>query len=84
MEVHFTPDLEARIAAMAQATGRPADELVQDAIICYLGELAEVHSTLDRRYDDIKTGRVHPVDGELFFENLRRREQELQDRPAKR
>jgi len=32
---------------------------------------------LDGRYDDIKSGRVKPVDGEAFFESLRQREDEL-------
>jgi hypothetical protein len=29
---------------------------------------------LDNRYDDIKSGRVKPFDGEAFFERLRQRE----------
>ncbi len=32
---------------------------------------------LDSRYDDLKSGKVKPIDGEEFFENLRRREDEL-------
>ena len=32
---------------------------------------------LDGRYNDIKNGRVTPVDGEAFFDNLRQREDEL-------
>jgi hypothetical protein len=43
----------------------------------YLSELAEVRSTLDSRYDDIKSGRTKPIDGEAFFEGLRRREDDL-------
>ena len=43
----------------------------------YLTEVAEVRSVLDSRYDEIKSGRVRPIDGEAFFENLRRRESEL-------
>jgi hypothetical protein len=43
----------------------------------YLTEVAEVRNMLDSRYDDIKSGRVKPVDGEAFFEDLRRREREL-------
>ena len=34
-------------------------------------------SMLDRRYDDLESGRVQPIDGEVFFENLRKREDEL-------
>jgi hypothetical protein len=32
---------------------------------------------LDSRYDDVKSGRVKPIDGEAFFETLRQREDEL-------
>jgi hypothetical protein len=32
---------------------------------------------LDSRYDDLKSDRVKPIDGEAFFEDLRRREDEL-------
>ena len=40
-------------------------------------ELAQVRNMLDSRYDDIESGRVKPVDAEEFFENLRRREEDL-------
>ncbi|MGC2330422.1 MAG: hypothetical protein WA581_03130 [Candidatus Acidiferrales bacterium] len=43
----------------------------------YLAEVAEVRSTLDSRYDEIKSGGVKPVDGEAYFEGLRQREDEL-------
>jgi len=32
---------------------------------------------LDSRYDDLKSGKVKPIDGELFLESLRQREEEL-------
>ena len=41
-----------------------------------LNELA-AHEMLDRLYDDLKSGRVKPVDGEAFFESLRQREEDL-------
>ena len=40
-------------------------------------DLADVRGMLDRRYDEVKSGKVKPRDGEAFFENLRRREDEL-------
>src|SRR5260370_24555923 len=43
----------------------------------YLQELAQTREMLDSRYDDIKSGRVKPIDGEAFFESLRLREEEL-------
>ena len=39
--------------------------------------LAETRKVLDGRYDDLKTARVRPIDGEEFFEDLRRREDGL-------
>jgi predicted DNA-binding protein len=75
MEVHFTPDIEAKLNALATETGRAADEFVQEALAGYLEELAQVRSMLDSRYDDIKSGRVKPIDGEAFFASLRQREE---------
>jgi len=37
----------------------------------YLEELDDVHEMLDSRYDDIKSGRVKPVDGGEVFARLR-------------
>jgi hypothetical protein len=35
-----------------------------------------VRDTLDSRHDDIKSGRVKPINGERFFEELKAREDE--------
>jgi len=40
-------------------------------------ELAQTREMVNSRYDDLKNGRVKPIDGEAFFESLRRREDEL-------
>ena len=77
MEVHFTPETESRLNELATKTGRPTDALVEDAMAGYLEELAGVRNMLDGRYDDIKSGRVKPIDGETFFESLRQREEEF-------
>ena len=37
----------------------------------YLAELTQVRNMLDGRYDEIKSGRVQPVDGDEAFERLR-------------
>lgn len=71
MEVHFPPDLERKLAELATTTGRPADSLVQDAVAAYLDELADIREALDRRYDDLKSGRVQPIDGEEALARLR-------------
>jgi predicted transcriptional regulator len=77
MEVHVTPELAKKLHDLAATTGRAPDELVQDALAAYLEELTSLRDTLDRRYDDLKSGRVKPIDGEAFFESLRQREDDL-------
>jgi predicted transcriptional regulator len=74
VEVRFKPETESRLTDLAAKSGRATDDLVEDAMAAYLTELLELRETLDSRYDDIESGRVKPVDGEAFFENLRRRE----------
>ena len=82
MEVHFSPEVENRLEQMARDTGRHSDELVQDAVIGYFDELALARDMLDSRYDDLKSGRVQMIDGEAFFDGLRRREEELLNKPT--
>jgi len=77
VQVYLTPEVEAELNGLATETGRATEELVQDAVAGYLGDLAEVRGMLDRRYDEIKSGKVKPIDGEAFFEGLREREDEL-------
>ena len=42
----------------------------------YFDELARTREMLNSRYDELKSGKVKPIDGEEFFENLRQREDE--------
>ena len=71
MEVRLTPDLEAKLEQLATESGRPKDELIQDAVAGYCAELAQVREMLNGRYDEIKNGRVKPIDGEDAFARLR-------------
>ncbi|NUN02364.1 MAG: hypothetical protein HUU41_14720 [Bryobacteraceae bacterium] len=64
MEVHFTPELERKLNELAARSGRPADELVQDAVAGFVGELAGTREMLDARYDDIKSGNAKLIPGE--------------------
>jgi len=73
MELHLTPDLEAKLNQLSAQTGRAKEDVVQDAITGYLAELSQVRDTLDARYDDIKSGRTKPIDGEGAFTRLRQR-----------
>lgn len=77
MDVHLTPELAAKLDRLAADTGRAKDELVQDVMAGYFEELEQIRQMLDSRYDDIKSGRVQPLDVDEFFESLRKREEEL-------
>jgi hypothetical protein len=77
MEVHFAPETEKKLNDLAAQSGRGADEVLQDALAGYFEEVAQTREMLNSRYDDLESGRVKPIDGEEFFENLRRREDEL-------
>ena len=79
MEVDLSPELEKRLNDLAMQTGRPAAELVRDAVSDLVDELAGTRTLLDRRYDDIKSGKAKPIPGdqiEAYFreksENARR------------
>ncbi len=80
MEVHFRPETESRLQELSAKTGRAPDDLVEDAMAGYLQELAQVREMIDTRYDDLKSGRVKPVDGEKAFANLRRKSKDRRNR----
>jgi predicted transcriptional regulator len=73
MEVHLRPETESRLQELAAKSGRAPNDLIEDAMAAYLQELAQVRDMLDSRYDDLKSGRVKPVDGDEAFANLRRK-----------
>ncbi len=76
MEVHFRPETESRLQELASKSGRPASDLIEDAMAGYLQELSEVRTMLDGRYDDLKSGHVKPVDGDEAFAKLRQKSKE--------
>jgi len=78
MEVHFSPDVQAKLDRLAMDSGRPADELLQDAFVGYFDEVAEIRQTLDSRYDDLKCDRVKPIRGFDFKARLRARSEDRQ------
>ena len=74
MEIQLTPETEKRLHALAeQSGGGTVDELVQDVIEEYFGDLAKARQTLDSRYDDLESGRVKPVPGDEVIARLRAR-----------
>jgi predicted transcriptional regulator len=70
MEVHLKPDVQAKLEQMARESGRPSHELVEDAVVGYLDDLAYTREMLDRRFDDLESGKVKPIDGEEAYRRL--------------
>jgi predicted transcriptional regulator len=60
MEVHFKPETEVRLQELAAESGRAADDLIEDALAGYLAEIGQLRATLDKRYEDVRSGRVAP------------------------
>lgn len=81
MEVSFKPDVQAKLEQMAFESGRPSAELVEDALIGYFDEVAHTRELLDRRFDDLESGRVKPIDGEKAFRLLMERTEAQRHRP---
>ena len=65
MEVHLHPETEKKLRDLAAQSGRGTpDEIVQDVVEGYFDELAHTREMLNRRYDDLKSGRVKPIPGD--------------------
>jgi predicted transcriptional regulator len=71
MEVHVKPEVRAKLDRMARESGCPSDELVEDALIGYFNELEYAREMLDRRYDDLESGRVKLISGDEVKARLR-------------
>jgi Arc/MetJ-type ribon-helix-helix transcriptional regulator len=71
MEVHFTPELQAKIDQLVIETGRAPDKLLEDAMAGYVAELVQTREMLNSRYDDLKSGRVKPISGDEVIARLR-------------
>jgi hypothetical protein len=82
MEVHFTPDVEKKLNDLAAQSGRGTDELLQDALAAYFDELVGTQDMLNSRYDELKSGRVKPIDGEDAFARLKAKTEAQRNRPT--
>jgi hypothetical protein len=83
MEVHLTPDAQAKLEKLVRDSGRGSDELVEDAVIGLYDELTYTREMLDRRYDDLESGRVQAIDGEEAYRRLKAKtEERRRQRPA--
>ena len=80
MDVHVTPETAKKLNDLATTSGRAPEDIVEDALAGYLEEVASVRKTLDSRYDDLKSGRVNPIDGEEAFRKLREKSERRRTR----
>ncbi len=71
MEVHFPPEVQARIEQMAQDTGRRSDELIENVVTDFLEDFVFTREALNRRYDDLESGRITAIPGQDVFARIR-------------
>ena len=72
MDVHLNnPEIQAKIDRWVTETGRGPDELIEDAVAGYFEELTQTREMLNRRYDDLNSGRVKPVSGDEVVAHFR-------------
>ena len=83
MEVHFRPEVQAKLDQMARDSGRPSDELVENVVADFFDDLAFTRETLDRRYDDLVSVRVQPIPGDDVFARLRAKSAALNCKPER-
>jgi predicted transcriptional regulator len=76
MEVQVSAETAKKLNDLAASSGRAPEQIVEDALAGYLEEVASVRKTLDSRYDDLKSGRVNPIDGEEAFRRLREKSEQ--------
>lgn len=70
MEVHFAPELQAKIDQLVVETGYAPDKLIEDAMAGYVSELSATREMLDGRFDDLKSGRVKPIPRDEVFKHF--------------
>jgi len=80
--VHFAPHPQAKIDQLVRETRRPPEKLLEDAMAGYVAELVQTREMLESGYDDLKSGRVKPIDGEEAFARLRAKTEAERKRPA--
>jgi predicted transcriptional regulator len=56
MEVHFSPELEAKLTHSAAQQGRPPDELVQDVVSRFFDEETRLVEAVKRGEDALQRG----------------------------
>jgi hypothetical protein len=67
---------------MARDAGRQPTEGIEDAVVGLYDELAYTREMLDRRYDEMESGKVQGIDGEVAYRRLMEKTQARRQRPA--
>jgi hypothetical protein len=73
MEVRLEPELARKVVRWSAETGQPVNDLIEGAITGYFSEVEQIRETLDRRYDEILSGKVQGVDGPEAVRLIRER-----------
>ena len=82
MEVRFSPDVQAKLEQMARDAGRQPAEVIEDAVVGLYDEFSYTREMLDRRYDEMESGKVQGIDGEEAYRRLMEKTQARRQRPA--
>lgn len=80
MELHFTPDVQAKLDQMARDAGRQPTEVIEDAVIGLYDELAYTREMLDRRCDEMESGKEPGIDGAEAYRRLMEKTQARRQR----
>jgi len=82
MEIQFSAEIEKKLNDLAAESGRPAAELVRDAVAGMIDFLATTRTVLDARYQQLETGRVDLVPADEVFGRLREKSQSRRGNPG--
>jgi hypothetical protein len=70
MEVHLSPDAQAKLEEFTRQYGGTSDDTISNAVNAYFDRMAFAREKLERRYDDLESGAVQLIDGEDAYRRL--------------
>ena len=75
MEVRLSPDVRIKLDELVEYSGLPAEEVLEDAILSLYAASTNARANVNRRYDDLESGRIKAIDGRQVLARLRARRQ---------
>lgn len=69
LAIRLPRDIEERLNALAEKTGRTKTYYAREAILEYLDTLEDIYLAEDERYEDIQTGKSMPMPLEEAMKN---------------